>query len=142
MSEGITYDPQGTVTVTFDGNTYKLRRPNFGQFRYFNRKYYGIVDDLQSRLTEARDMLNNDPTEEDAERARAMLRDLGEHPLHELTTPVLAEMFTQVGDPLPEDVDDWPAWLVTDPSLMRQILDHWRTVPKASGKAKEEAASG
>src|SRR5690606_42150494 len=38
------------------------------------------------------DMLNNDPTEEDAERARAMLRDLGEHPLHELTTPVLAEM--------------------------------------------------
>jgi hypothetical protein len=142
MSEGITYDPQGTVTVTFDGNTYKLRRPTFGQFRYFNRKYYGIVDDLQSRLTEARDMLNNDPTEEDAERARAMLRDLGEHPLHELTTPVLAEMFSQVGDPLPEDVDDWPAWLVTDPSLMRQILDHWRTVPKASGKAKEEAASG
>src|SRR5690606_25509486 len=88
------------------------------------------------------DMLNNDPTEEDAERARAMLRDLGEHPLHELTTPVLAEMFSQVGDPLPEDVDDWPAWLVTDPSLMRQILDHWRTVPKASGKAKEEAACG
>lgn len=142
MSEGITFDPQGTVTVTFDGNTYKLRRPTFGQFRYFNRKYYGIVDDLQSRLTEARDMLNSDPTEEDAERARAMLRDLGEHPLHELTTPVLAEMFTQVGDPLPEDVDDWPAWLVTDPSLMRQILDHWRTVPKASGKAKEEAVSG
>ena len=142
MNEGITFDPQGTVTVTFDGNTYRLRRPTFGQFRYFNRKYYGIVDDLQSRLTEARDMLNNDPTEEDAERARAMLRDLGETPLHELTTPVLAEMFTQVGDPLPEDVDDWPAWLVTDPSLMRQILDHWRTVPKASGKAKEEAVSG
>jgi hypothetical protein len=145
MTEGITYDPQGTVTVTFDGNTYKLRRPNFGQFRYFNRKYYGIVDDLQSRLTEAQDLLKKSREAEDpegVERAKAMVRDLGATPLHEITTPVLAEMFTQVGDPLPEDVDDWPAWLVTDPSLMRQILDHWRTVPKASGKAKEEAASG
>ena len=142
MSEGITFDPQGTVTVTFDGNTYRLRRPNFGQFRYFNRTYYGIVDDLAARLNEAREMLAGEPDEETAERARQMVKDLGETPLHELTTPILAEMFTQVGDPLPEDSDEWPAWLVTDPSLMRQILDHWRTVPKASGKAKEEAVSG
>lgn len=142
MTEGITFDPAGTVTVTFDDNTYKLKRPNFGQFRYFNRKYYGIVDDLSARLNEARAMLDGEPSEEDAEKARQMVRDLGATPLHELTTPVLAEMFSQVGDPLPEDSDDWPAWLITDPSLMRQILDHWRTVPKASGKGREDPESG
>lgn len=142
MSEGITYDPLGTVTVQFDGNTYKLRRPTFGQFRYFNRAYHGIVDELQAKLMEARELLEGEPTEESAERGREMIRELGEHPLHELTAPVLAEMFAQVGDALPDDSDEWPAWLVTDPSLMRQILDHWRTVPKASGKGKEEAVNG
>lgn len=142
MTEGITFDPAGTVTVTFDDNTYKLKRPNFGQFRYFNRKYYGIVDDLTARLNEARDMLAGEPDEEAAAKGKQLLADLGTQPLHELTTPILAEMFSQVGNALPEDPDDWPAWLVTDPSLMRQILEHWRTVPKASGKGKEDPASG
>lgn len=143
MSEGITYNPNGTVTVTFNDDTYHLRRPTFGQFRYFNRKFYGVADELRAKLAEAQTLATDDTASEaDKEKARELIKWIGDNPLHEHTAPILADMFTQVGDPLPESVDDWPAWLVTDPGLMREILDHWRTVPKASGTAKEANGSG
>lgn len=141
MSEGITYNPNGTVTVTFDSTAYLLRRPTFGQFRYFNRKFYAILDDINGKLADAREMLESEDEKTQAQ-GRALTKEIGEKPLHEYTSQVLQEMFTQCGDALPEKIDDWPAWLVTDPTLMRTILDHWRTTPKASGTATEAAESG
>jgi hypothetical protein len=42
-------------------------------------------------------------------------------------------VFVQLSDPLPEDSDEWPAWLATDPTLPSQIIGHWQAHPKASG---------
>lgn len=143
MSEGIEYNPNGTVTVTFDSTAYLLRRPTFGQFRHFNRKFTDTYDQAQNELKSAlKKLAEVEETGEGIEEVNAELADIKSRPLHDRMTPILSEMFSQVGDPLPEDTDDWPAWLVTDPSVLPDILKHWRSVPKASGPKEKEANDG
>ena len=54
-------------------------------------------------------------------------------PIYVLTAPILEDMFGQMSKRELPEVDEWPAWLGTNPSIVTQILDHWRTVPKVSG---------
>lgn len=54
-------------------------------------------------------------------------------PFWETTSKLTAEIFDQLGDPLPDDIEEWPAWLAVDVTLPGNILNHWRNVPKASG---------
>lgn len=137
MSEDtIVYDPLGIVTVTFDGNTYRLGRPKFGQWRYFQRKLNEMaeesrlrLDELQRKAAEAEDAQDVDAARVLGEEARAFAR----QPFYERTIEWMREAFTQVGDPLPENVDDWPAWLAGDSSIPNAIIQHWRSAPKASG---------
>lgn len=132
----ITFDPLGTVTVEFDGNTYKLGRPKFGQWRYFSRKLTAMadesrahLDDLQRRAAEAEDSGDVEAARVLGEEARAFAR----QPFYEQTIDWMKEAFAQVGDPLPDDEDDWPAWLAGDSGIPNQIVQHWRSAPKASG---------
>lgn len=137
MTEGIVYNPIGTVEVTFDDKTYHLGRPKFRQFRYFNQAFYGVADMLRAKLAEA-SQLGDSEKAEDQEKAIELLRWIGDNPLHVHTAPILADMFGQLGDPLPADTDDWPAWLVTEPGIVRDIIDHWRVRPKVSGPTTPE----
>lgn len=56
-------------------------------------------------------------------------------PFYLTSSELLQDIFRALGDPLPTDIDDWPAWLATDVSLPITILNHWKNHPKASGGA-------
>ena len=132
MSEGIDFDPLGTITVTFDEKSYRLTRPKMGQWRYFSRQLLGIYED--NRETMAR--LSEEAAKEGKgqEKAVKALNDYRNAPLYEQTIPWMREVFAQLSDTkLPESDDDWPAWLAADVSLPTQIVSHWRNHPKASG---------
>lgn len=146
MSEGIVYNPVGTVDVTFDDKTYHLGRPKFRQYKYFSHQladqHAELVDTLQRIQDETAEVERNYADDEDSPEAKAELRrlkgalaDLNRRPYYERTISILAEMFSQVGDPLPDDPDEWPAWLAADGTLPGEILKHWRMNPKASGAA-------
>jgi hypothetical protein len=66
--------------------------------------------------------------------AKAHLDELTSEPFWRKSAGLLADMFKDLGDPLPDDIDDWPAWLATDTKIPRQITDHWKNSPKASGE--------
>jgi hypothetical protein len=145
VQEGIEYSEIGTVDVTFDEKTYHLGRPKFRQFKHFaaaledqRQEVVSVIERINAEREEAEARYEG---KEDSPEAKAELRrlqdalaDLNKTPFYERTITILQDMFAQVGDPLPDDVDDWPAWLAADSSLPGKILNHWKTSPKASGE--------
>ena len=132
--ETITYNPLGTIEVTFDDKTYKLGRPKFGQWRYFSKQLQALYDDNRETLIRLTEEAQKEGKAQD--KAQAKLREYQSQPFYESTIPWLKEVFAQLGDKkLPESVDDWPTWLAADLSIPTQIVAHWRTSPKASGEA-------
>lgn len=144
MTEGIEYDPLGTVDVTFDDETWHLTRPKYRQLKYFSNELERILErirdrqqELMAEIEEAEATYEDDPTEENqalVDEASEALRVFNRSAMAEHTIGVLQEMFKQLSeDPLPEDPDDWPAWLAADSSIPGKIVAHWRKAPKASG---------
>lgn len=133
MSEGIEFHELGSVTVTFDDKSYRLGRPKMGQWRYFQRLLRDMSREAEATLTELREKVEKASPKNQA-LAEAELREFAEQPFYEKTIPWVSEVFRQLGDnALPEDPDDWPAWLAADTGLPIQIVNHWKTTPKASG---------
>ena len=64
---------------------------------------------------------------------QAEISQFAETPFYMRSSELVKEIFTQLGDPLPEDIEEWPAWLATDVRLPGALLGHWRSHPKASG---------
>ena len=145
MNEGIEYDPLGTITVSFDDTEYRLGRPKLRQWRYFTRRIgemtTAATDELTRLSNEAQAALavladdpENEHAQELADEKQEALTGFAQTPFYETSSELLREMFTQLADKsLPDDIDDWPAWLAADVSLPGQILAHWRNAPKASG---------
>lgn len=144
MTEGIEFNDLGTVDVTFDEKTYHLGRPKFRQFKYFTgqleeqrQELIGGIQQLEDERQEAEAKYEGKETTPKAKaelnRLRLALAELNRTPFYERTVSIITEMFAQLGDPLPDDPDDWPAWLAADSSLPGKILNHWKTHPKASG---------
>lgn len=128
--EGIEFNPIGTVDVTFDGTTYHLGRPKMRQFRHFTETLENVRREVTDRLAELQRKAEDDP---DNQAVRDEISEFARDPFYNRTIPVVAEMFAQLGDALPDDPDDWPAWLGADSTLPGEILKHWRNSPKASG---------
>lgn len=143
MTDGIEYHPLGTVDITFDGTTYHLGRPKMRQFKYFTERLTlatrQVTDEMariQGEITKAQQAFDDESTPEaqaEIDRLTAEVRAFSANPFYDVTIPIVAEMFSQLGDALPEDPDDWPAWLAADSTLPGEILKHWRNNPKASG---------
>ena len=145
MNEGIEYDPLGTITVSFDDIEYRLGRPKLRQWRYFTRRIgemtTAATDELTRRSNEvqaALAVLADDPENEHAQKLadekQEALTGFAQTPFYETSSELVREIFVQLADkPLPDDLDDWPAWLAADVSLPGQFLAHWRNAPKASG---------
>jgi hypothetical protein len=141
MTDGIEFQPLGTVEVTFDDKTYHLSLPKMKQFRWFTRRLADVTAEAQAvgrslneRIAEAQERFKDD---EDSPEAKAVIDAITEEvrgfTFFDLTAPITAEMFNQLGDPLPEDIEEWPVWLAADSTIPGQILNHWRNAPKASG---------
>jgi hypothetical protein len=144
MTDDLTYNSIGTVTVTIDGTEYRLGRPKMKQYRYFTRRLGEMSQEAQDKLNAlsgavqtARALYDEDPSDENKavhELAVTKLEDFAATPFYETSSELVREMFKQLSDhPLPDDLDDWPAWLAADVSLPGTIIAHWRKAPKASG---------
>lgn len=136
MSEGIVFNPIGTIEVSFDDKTWHLGRPKFKQWRYFSRQLSALYEDNRETLQRLTGEAQREGKGQ--ERAQAALREYQNRPFYESTIPWIREVFAQLGDKkLPESEDDWPAWLAADISIPTQIVSHWRSHPKASGESDQ-----
>jgi len=156
-ADPITFDRLGTISIDNDGKTVTVRRPKMGQWRYFRRVYDDAIRERSARAQELQkqvsDLIADTPKPHDdtnpayvavveSDEFKALTaeiqeesRRLRENPLYDLTVPWLVEVFKQLADADMSDPDEWPAFLA-DPSLPAKFLNHWQTVPKASGRSE------
>ena len=135
MSEGIDYRPDGTIKITFDGDTWLLARPKLKTYRLFSERLQEMrrsLTQVTEQITELRQQLVDDDA--DTDRIEAQIDKLNA-PIWEYSIPIIADMVEQVADrPLP-DPDEWPSWLATNLTIPSDVLSHWREVPKVPGGA-------
>ncbi len=132
MSEGITFDPMGTVTVTLEDKAYVLGRPKLRQYRHHRDEIRTLSKSAVSAFEEMQEKLET--LKGDAfEKLSTEITEVSRNSFLLTSVPWLKAVFTDLGDPLPDDEDDWPAWLAADQTIPTQIIEHWRTVPLAPG---------
>jgi hypothetical protein len=134
--EGIVYHPNGEISVGFDGQTWRLAPPKLGVYRRFSERLAEMrraIQQVSEQIVLLREQLTQPDV--DIDQIRDSLDKLNA-PIWEYSLPIIRDMVTELaGQPLP-DPDEWPAWLATSISLPSDILEHWRTVPKAPGVAE------
>jgi len=134
--DGVVYHPNGEISIEFDGDVYKLRRPKLRQYRWLSER----LEELRAETAKVSDKIAQLQTElagsnPDEDRIKHDIAVLNK-PMYEYLGPLVRDIVANVGEkPLPEDMDDWPPWLAMDVLLPAEILAHWRTVPKAPGAA-------
>ena len=132
--DGIELNPLGTVTVTLDGKDYTLQRPKLRQYRYFRDQIRELSVSAVEHLTQLRERLEaSEEGSEEFKSLEAEINKVSQNSFELTSVPWLKEVFDQLGNPLPEDHEDWPAWLAADQSIPSKIITHWRTVPLAPG---------
>jgi hypothetical protein len=135
-SEGIEFNPDGTITLIIDGTVRHLRRPKLKEFRYWSEQLRDLRKQAQEDTKLLSDMLErlaDNPSEEEAEQLQKEADEAAERRV-EYSTPWTAGVVEQFsGKPMPDDTGEWPAWLAMDLSIPAKILSHWRTVPLAPG---------
>ncbi len=132
MKEGIEFSPMGTVTVTLDGKDYVLKRPKLRQYRHYRDQIRELSTQAVETLSELREKLEKAKGKE-AEAIEEEVAHVAANSFELTSIPWLKSAFEELGDPLPDDHEDWPAWLAADTSIPTRIITHWRTVPLAPG---------
>jgi hypothetical protein len=134
MSEGITFDPMGTVTITLDDKERVLRRPKLRQFRHHRDQIRSLSANAMDTFKAMQDKLEGLKEGGPAfEKLAGEITEISRNSFLLTSVPWLKAVFEDLGDPLPEDHDDWPAWLAADQTIPTKIIEHWRTVPLAPG---------
>jgi len=135
-AEGVVYNPDGTVTLTIDGTVRHLRRPKLREYRDWAERLRDLAKNAQAdavRIQEILDSLDGEPSEEELEKLDSEMEEAQRRRI-EYSSPWTAGVVEQLsGKPLPDEVDDWPSWLVLDVSLPAAILGHWKKAPLAPG---------
>lgn len=132
--DGIEFDPIGTVTVTIDNKPYKLRRPKLREYRYHRDEIRALSIKAVEHLDGLRTRLDSlDETSEEYAALEAEITHISRNSFELTSVPWLTAVFDDLGSPLPDDFEDWPAWLAADQSIPTKIITHWRTVPLAPG---------
>jgi len=133
MDQGIKFNDNGTISFPIGEKTYTLKRPTTGQFFDF----WDLVDNLEvesrKQMIQLRDTLSQlkDADEDEMAEVVKELRHARRHAYEYTTIPWLRDVFAEVGsDKLPDDLSEAPSE-ITDPGLISQILEFWRTVPLA-----------
>ena len=130
----ITFDPMGTVTVTLEDKAYVLGRPKLKQYRHHRDQIRTLAIDAVAELEEMQTKLETLKEGGPAfEKLTIEITEISRNSFLLTSVPWLKAVFTDLGDPLPDDEDEWPAWLAADQTIPTQILNHWSTVPLAPG---------
>ncbi len=114
QKEGVDLLDDGQVRVVMDGKAHSLRRPKVGELRRFYEGVETIAAAEKEQTGDGR-VSYLAGVDEVADWWRTVFTDL-----------------CADDDVLPDDVDDWPVWLLSG-NLMGRVLAHWREVPYLSG---------
>lgn len=141
MTEDITWNPLGTITFHgFTDGDREMRRPNFGQLRFFSMSLKSISDESKAISKALDDRLQRAEADGDEGAVRAVIAEINEYAAFGLIDRLLEwhrEVFARLSDPLPEDESDLPAYFA-DHMLAPEIVNHWKRRPKASGPTPPE----
>ncbi len=130
----ISFDPMGTITVTLEDKAYVLGRPKLRQYRHHRDEIRTLSKGAVSKFEEMQEKLETLKEGGEAfEKLSAEITEVSRNSFLLTSVPWLKAVFTDLGDALPDDEDDWPAWLAADQTIPTQIIEHWRTVPLAPG---------
>jgi hypothetical protein len=145
-SEGIEFNPDGTISLTIDGTVRHLRRPKLREYRYWAEQLRDLAKEAQAEATRLVGLLDQlqkeraSGSEEEAKAAEEALASIQDEldeankKRVEYSTPWTSGVVAQFSEkPLPEDPDDWPSWLALDVSIPSKILGHWKKSPLAPG---------
>lgn len=140
-TEGIELRPDGTVELTISGTVRHLRRPVVRELRGWTEQIRELAVKANEEVAHLNEMIEAALAEETPDDELGQMRqDLTEaqHRRSEYLGPWIASVVSTLSDkPLPDDVDEWPAWLVMDLLVPTQLIQHWRTAPLVrSGPAK------
>lgn len=127
----VSKDKAGVVRIKHGDTLHTLRRPQYGQYKAIRNAFKALtpLDSRRVEIAQGLEQLTG------AEQMKAMneLLDLTDE-LGDAKVPVFQMMFAELADqPLPEDPNTWESWLLTDDSILPEIMEHWRTVPLARG---------
>ncbi len=130
----ISFDPMGTVTITLDDKAYVLGRPKLRQYRHHRDQIRTLSRAAITKVEEMQEHLETLKEGAPAfEKLTTEITEISGNSFLLTSVPWLKAVFEDLGDPLPDDEDDWPAWLAADQTIPTQIIEHWRTVPLAPG---------
>lgn len=132
-----TFNELGTITFDeFDDGDRTLRRPKFGQIRYFQRRIRELAQETSDQVARLKEEMDKAVEADDVERATEItneLREFNDFGVVESFFPWYKEVFQQLAEnPLPDNSNEWPGYFA-NPSLPADILNHWKMRPKASG---------
>lgn len=128
----VSYDKTGRIRIKVGDALHTLRLVKFGQYNEVTDKV-DELGDMNSAHVERFKIVPDDPEEKAAQRreSRESMRSIIERKAQVIKR--IFELFSDRPDDLPADIDDWPAWLVMDPTLLSDMIDHWRSVPLVRG---------
>jgi hypothetical protein len=122
------------VTVTLEDKERVLRRPKLRQYRHHRDQIRSLSATAITKLEAMQEKLETLKEGGTAfEKLTTEITEVSRNSFLLTSVPWLKAVFEDLGDPLPDDEDDWPAWLAADQTIPTQIIEHWRTVPLAPG---------
>jgi hypothetical protein len=127
----VTFDAEGTITITLAAGPLVLSRPTLGQYRklrdLYNQAHQAMMNDLKQA-----DEIKDNQSEHTDEEAIAFLDSMRDR-LETWHHMWLISAASELSNGLPGDVDAWPADFALDQTLPSRMLKHWRLVPLARG---------
>lgn len=133
--------PDGHVTISDgDGPIVTFARPTFGQWRGVGEKVRQYVEWFD-RISAATKVVDDaEASKKDRDAAQKILDSEGAADVETVTVPLWRHLLDTVphdGD-LPDDVDEWPAWLPIDMTAPIEAFNFWRHRPKVSGPTRTD----
>lgn len=131
MAEGIDYRTDGLIVVNVEGKPHQLRRPKLREYRQLRGALIAAQEKVRQLNLEAIELAAR---EQSGERVDDEQWDLIETAITEITGPWMQTAFRDLADrQMPDDLEDWPSWLIADMSTPSSFLAHWATTPLVPG---------
>lgn len=130
MAEGIDYRSDGLIVVNVEAKPHQLRRPKLREYRHLRGELIAAQEKVHQLNADALALAAREQNQENVDKQW----DLVETAIVEITGPWMQTAFHDLADrQMPEDLEDWPSWLIADMSIPSLFLAHWATSPLVPG---------
>lgn len=130
MAEGIDYRSDGLIVVNVEGKPHQLRRPKLREYRHLRGELIAAQEKVRQLNREAVALAAREQSQENVDEQW----DLIERSITEITGPWMQTAFRDMADrQMPDDLEEWPSWLIADLSIPSLFLAHWSSAPLVPG---------